>query len=338
MQRPALLALPSLLALVTLSALGACAGGPKPVAQAPMDIVLCPSGSTFHAAQNRCVASAPLAAPRPPEPLPLARADAGAPASPGGSEATVTVTCAFPNGWVATLPARLYPRDDEFIMQALIGFEDDPEFWQKQTEYAALFPFKAQRCNDRTTTTLEVPAGDHFVLAGEADTFAKRNGYSRNGMLRKVTLVKGQSVRMDITSRDLTRTWPCISCPWVHFVGEAGVTTEPFVVLARRASLAERGAERRRIRVPVVGGRVHLVLEEREREITHLDALTLLREGVALAPEMAQKGRFALAKDDGLEVILPPGTRIEVSFRVPEMDSGTLEVELVTTGYYEPLQ
>lgn len=340
--------------LVGLSGLlsGCHDGAPSAKAAPPTDIVLCPNGSTFHAAENRCVAEAhePVTPPKtstPPTPLPLASAPVP-PASPS-SNAKLSVTCGFSHGWVAVVPAAVYPKDDEYIMQALIGFSDDPTFWQGQSEYAALEPYKAVAC-DGNGVSLEAPEGDVFVLVGEADTFAKRNRYSRNGMLRKLTLKKAEPVRIDVSSKDLVRTFPCISCPWVHFEGIRGSATEPFVMLARRASREERGTDRRTLRVPVVDGTIRIIVSEHENEITHLDALTVEYEGMRLRPLLSKPlstststSRFALDADDGLEVVLAKGTRIEQSYLLPPdayastRGDGWVTVTVSATGHYVPV-
>jgi hypothetical protein len=306
----------------------------------PRDIVICPSGSTFHASENRCVALAASTPTKPPAPL----ASAPIPATPPpnvASDAKITVRCAFSNGWVAVVPVRLYPKDDEFVMQALIGFSDDPTFWQGQSEYAALEPYKAVKC-DATAKVIGQAEGDVFVMVGEADTFTRRNRYSRNGMLKKVSLKKGDDVRLDVTTKDLVRTFPCISCPWVHFEGSDGVSTEPFVLLARRASREERGTDRRTLRVPVVDGKVHVVVSEHEDEVTHLDALAVALDGVALSPVLADPrpmSHFALSADDGLEVVLAKGTRIAQSYLLPKgapVENGWVTVTVSATGHYVP--
>ena len=329
-------------------AAGACGEGatPAPRSAGSHDIVLCPPGSTFHAGEGRCVAehpariatiaSASAASLAPPKPSAI---EPQRPAAPT-QDATVTVTCGFANGWVAVLPTSLYPKDDEFIMQALIGFAEEPTFWQNQTEYSALEPYKASKC-DSHAVSIGAAEGEVFVLVGEADTFAKRNRYSRNGMLKKVTLKKGETLKVDVATKDLTRTFPCISCPWVHFES-TGISTEPFVLLARRGSKEERGTDRKTVRVPVENGAVRVVVEEHEDETTYLDALEVRLGDTALAPLLpphAPSARFALAADDGLEVVLPKGTRIEQRYVLPSgatIDGGMVTVTVSATGHYVP--
>jgi len=312
-----------------------------PVLATPHDIVICPTGSAFHASENRCVAEPTRATPKPPPPVAATPPTPIPAATASASDAKLTVTCGFSNGWIAVVPARAYPKDDEYVMQALIGFSDDPTFWQGQSEYAALEPYKAVKC-DATATILGQAEGDVFVLVGEADTFARRNRYSRNGMLKKVSLKKGDDVRLDVTTKDLVRTFPCISCPWVHFEGIDGASTEPFVLLARRASREERGTDRKTLRVPVVDGKVRVIVSEHEDEVTHLDALDVALEGVALSPVLADtrpRSRFALSADDGLEVVLAKGTRIEQSYLLPKgalVKNGWVTVTVSATGHYVP--
>lgn len=255
----------------------------------------------------------------------------------------MNVSCRFSKGWVAVVPKSVYPADDAFLMQSLIGLAEEPEFWQKLPEYAPLEPYKAHACT-RTSVSIDVPAGDVFVLVGEADTFTTRQKYSRNGLKKKVTLKKGEPFVLDVERKDLVQSFSCISCPWVHFEGSAEASTPPFVMLARRASLGERGRDTRTLRVPVLDGKVRLVLEEHEHEVTHLDAIEVSANGTRLRsvlPKGAPLGaRFALDADDGLEVLVERGARIVVEYRVPDEVSvrdATLEITVAATGYYVPL-
>lgn len=301
--------------------------------------MICPSGSTFHAGENRCVAESGLAVTKVPKgatsAMPIATSVPTAPPTQT-TDAKITVTCAFAHGWVAVVPVAAYPKDDEYIMQALIGFSDDPAFWQGQSEYAALEAYKAVTC-DSNGATVGAPEGDVIVLVGEADTFAKRNRYSRNGMSKKLTLKKADAVRLDVAPKDLVRNFPCISCPWVHFEGKDGTKTEPFVMLARRASPEERGTDRKTMRVPVVDGTIRVVVSEHEDEVTHLDALSMEHDGVRLRAVVASGGRFALDADDGLEVWLAKGTRISQSYALPRgarVEGGMATITVSATGHY----
>ncbi len=65
---------------------------------------------------------------------------------------TVRVTCAFANGWVSVMPANKYPRDDQYLMQALIGLTDEPAFWTKEREYLPFVPYKAKKCGAKSTS------------------------------------------------------------------------------------------------------------------------------------------------------------------------------------------
>ncbi len=336
----------TLLALSALfAALVACGGAVPPGKSSPVatEVVLCPSGSTFHAGENRCVASSPLAAAPPPAPPPSA--SAAPPEMPPvlvETDGRVDVRCRFSKGWVAVVPKSVYPADDAFLMQSLIGLAEEPEFWQKLPEYAPLEPYKAHPCTS-AGVSIGAPAGDVFVLVGEADTFTSRQKYARNGLKKKVTLKKGEPLVLDVDRKDLVHSFSCISCPWVHFEGSAEASTPPFVMLARRASRGERGRDTRTLRVPVVNGKVRVVLEEHEHEVTHLDALDVSANGTRLRPVLPKDAplgaRFALEADDGLEVLVERGARIVVEYQAPEETARdtTLEITVGATGYYLPL-
>lgn len=291
-------------------------------------IVICPDGSTYDVSRNACVAQGSIqpAADEPPEAEP----------QPQG-KVTVRVECKFPNGWVALLPEARYPEDDSFLMQALIGFAVEPNFWANEPEYRPLRDYAAQRCNS-SGTTFEVDAGSYFVLAGEADTFSRRGQYYHNGYRGKRRVSAGAPVRVVLQSSDLTHTWLCISCPFVSlYDASTGRFLPSFVILPYRGSRQQRGTHRVKLEsVPVQDGVVRLRVVEAERERTHLDELVLVVDGKRLLP-MRGGANSALAQSDDAEVLLEQGTQIEVSYAVPGVKNATIAAELVATGYYEAL-
>lgn len=117
---------------------------PRPLGQITMDppqpeVVVCPVGSAYDAARHVCVATQSIAQPDPepePEPPPAVVA---APAEGG-----IRVTCGFANGWVSVMPVSKYPRDDQFLMQALIGLTDEPQFWKDRIPVSGV-PVKGGR-------------------------------------------------------------------------------------------------------------------------------------------------------------------------------------------------
>jgi hypothetical protein len=236
----------------------------------------------------------------------------------------VDVKCTFSSGWVSLLPVGKYPKDDQFLMQALIGFTKEPSFWNGLSEYRAIQPFAAKRCNGTTVTRLVAPAaGDYYLLAGQEGTFSARGAYGNNGVRRKITV--NASTTVNLAPTDLTHTWLCISCPWIVFRGEGGRDLEPFVVLANRRSRDLRGTDRRRVEhVPVEGGRVALRVMEVENETTHLESLRLFVNGAAL-----DATRPALR--------MGPRTQVAMDFVVPNVTNGFVDVEIEATGWYDPL-
>lgn len=297
-------------------AVAAC-GGPR--AAQPASLTICPAGTMLDPQKNECVAMEPVA--------PVAT-DASAtpilrPSPPPSATLAVDVTCNFQKGWVALLPASEYPKDDSFLMQALIGLTKEPSFWSPLADYQSLHPYAAQACAASQSTHLVAQApGDYFLLAGQEDTFSQRGRYDKNGVRRKMTLTS--STQVTLAPRDLTYTWDCISCPWIVFRG-SGRDLEPFVVLANRRGRARRGTDVKLVpHVPVVGGRVTLRVAEIEREETHLESLVLRVGGRALARTSPP-------------LRLGPGTQTTMSFAVPGVADGVVDVEVEATGYYDPL-
>jgi hypothetical protein len=219
-------------------------------------------------------------------------------------------------------------------MQSLIGLTEDPSFWSGLAEYRPLHPFAAKRCGPGSWTRLPVPSGgDYFLLAGQSGTFSARGNYEKNGVRRKVTV--RASVEVTLAPADLVHTWVCISCPWVVLSDGRGGDLEPFVVLAHRSARRRRGTDVHLVEhVPVSGGTIRLRVVEVEREITHLDRLVLRVGGRDLAPLGAGA---ALAVDDGTEVTLPPRTEVGMTYAVPGVRDGFVDVEVAATGWYDPL-
>lgn len=338
-------------------------GGPALQPLPPQVVVICPQGSAYDQAMNACVArpplviasnpqqavQSPIASSDPPiAPLaPIASASASAIASatviapplqpvptPPGSFA-VEVTCAFPNGWVSVLPTSAYPRDDEFLMQALIGFTTEPTFWDQEREYRPLKKWAAKPCNAATPTRF-FTSGDVYIVAGQANTFNTRGKYDKNGFKKRMTITA--STTLAISPALLTHTWDCISCPWLAFDGS---DTSPFVVLAFRDDEKKSGADRREARhVPVKQGRIVARVSEIEDEETHLDQLLIvIRDASGAAHVIAPLGgdHSALSRDDGVEVRMTKGSQIIVSYDVSRvLPDGSADVDVIASGYYVP--
>jgi hypothetical protein len=304
-------------------------GAPKSAPLRPAQIVICPDGSSYDPVHNQCVASSPILATAPPSAARTARRS---------GEGVVSVRCSFRDGWVSVLPVDDYPNDDSFLMQALIGLTDEPSFWKSQSEYADLEPHAARKCTEQPQR-FEVDAGDYFVLVGEANTFQRRGRYDRNGYRRRVHV--GASTPTDLTVResDLTLTFNCISCPFVSFLDPATNRYLPsFVVLAYRRSAGRRGTDRVRVRgVPVHDGLIRLRVVEADREISHLDQLVIEVGGQRLMPK-AGGPDSALASSDGVGVQMGRGTQITVDYVAAGMRDGTVDVEVIAEGYYDPTE
>ena len=78
-------------------------------------------------------------------------------------------------------------------------------------------------------------------------------------------------------------------------------------------------------------------MAEAEHEISHLDQLAVEVAGQRLSPRSGGS-RSALADIDGAEVQMARGTQITVDYVVPSMRDGTVDVEVIANGYYEPTE
>ena len=309
------------------------AAGPKSASSArglrPAQIVICPEGSSYDPTHNQCVAASAISAVDDPS----AKGKHGA----ANGDSTVSVKCSFRNGWVAVLPVHLYPSDDSFLMQALIGLTEEPSFWQGQSEYADLEPYAARRCT-YTPQRFNVPSGDYFVLVGEADAFQRRGTYDHNGYRRRVHTSAATPTDLSIRNSDLTLSFSCISCPFVSFLDGSGHLLPAFVVLAYRSGKERRGTDRIHVRaVPVHEGKLRLRVAEADHEVSHLDQLVIDTASGRLLPTAGGE-RSALAFADGAGVDLARGRQIWVEFEVPGIREGAIDVDVVATGFYDPVE
>ena len=311
---------------------GSTASGADPQAPAPTNpktaaaaVVICPDGSTYEPSKNICVASASTST-----------ATTDEQDDTKGGDASVRVKCDFRNGWVAIVPEDSYPDDDEFIMQALIGFTEEPDFWADQDTYSGLAKHAAKRCT-RRGESFDLEPGAYFVLVGQAGTFGRRGSYQNNGLRRRVTLGPGEKLDIDLEGDDLNHTWYCISCPHVSFFDHSiGRYLSSFVVLAYRDERDLRGTDRILTHnVPVHQGTIRLRVNEVEPELTYLDQLILEVDGVRVMPKHGGT-HSALAHADGIDVRMAQGTQIVVEYDVPHVKGPTATVTVVAHGHYEP--
>ncbi len=320
------------------SLLYACAASSAPIdpqqpiprgrTDAPSRIVICPEGSSYDPSRNVCVATAVT--------RPAGGATGGASTATGEAQADIAVACSFTNGWAAVLPVDQYPDDDSFLMQALIGMTEDPDFWANESDYGPLRPYAAKPCSQQAQH-FRVPPGAYYVLAGETGTYNRRGTYTRNGYKSRVQVSRSSPVSVSISRSDLTHTWECISCPFVAFLDPwSGRWLPAFVILAHRNAPTKRGTDHYAIEnVPVRDGRLRLRIVEAEREVSRIDQLVVEVGGHRQLPRQGGV-RSALAAVDGTDVELHRGRQVEVDYDVPGVVNGTVSVRVVAHGHYEP--
>ncbi len=298
-------------------------------ADAPSKIVICPDGSSYDPAHNVCLATGVQTSARSGPPVPAASTEA---------DADLSVGCAFPNGWVAVLPVDRYPQDDSFLMQALIGMNQAPDFWANESDYADLRPYAARRCTTQPQR-FQLAPGSYYVLAGQTGTYARRGAYGQNGFKRRVEVSPSSPPRLTIESTDLNHTWECISCPFVAFLHpQSGHWRPAFVILAHRAGAARRGTDRYVFEnIAVHHGRIRLRIVEAEQEVSRIDQLVLRVHGQTLLPA-AGGAHSALGNIDGIDVQLAMGQQVEVDYEVPGVVDSAVTAELVAHGHYDPIE
>ena len=250
------------------------------------------------------------------------------PAGPG----TLRIACTFEKGYVSVIPTAAFASVEDYLMQALIGFREDPAFWRKEAEYRHLEPYAARPCAPGGTV-FELPAGRYVVVAGWAGRYEVQGKYKDNGFIRTLDLEPGRDAALTLTPAEMKHTWNCISCPFLAVL-HGGRFVEHGHVLSERYTRGRRGTDVRRARADVRSGRVRLRISEREPEVTHLDAVEVWLGGQRLRPENAPD---ALRAADGQVLRLHLGESIELTFAAPGVPDGEAEVEIRVTGHYEPL-
>lgn len=254
----------------------------------------------------------------------------GLPSLPIRKTGQLSVACEFDDGWSAVLPIKLAgaKEKDEYLMQALIGLTDDPEFWAPMPEYEELKPHAASRCG-QAPTVRDLQPGEYVLFIGWAGQFAN-TGYENNGRIEPFTIKAGQNRDRRFTTDDLDADLPCISCPFL-LVERAGQFVELGQILIDRYIASKRGTDLRTAVVGVRGGRITVKLAEREPEVSHIDAIEVWYRGRRLPPSA---GSPAAARTiDGVNHTLSTGQELTMHFQAP-IQSGELSVEIRVNGYY----
>lgn len=242
----------------------------------------------------------------------------------------VALTCEFDDGWYAILPKELAGEQgqDEFLMQALIGLTEEPDFWASMAEYQKLKPHAAQRCGTEQVTR-DVQPGSYVLFIGWAGQY-ERTGYENNGRIESLTVAAGEDIERRITTADLDADLPCISCPFL-LVARAGQFVELGQILIDRYLPSKQGTDRRQTIAEVVGGQITVKLAEREPEVSHIDAVEVWYRGQKLQP--VGTSPTAARAIDGSAHTLATGDELTMHFQAP-VRSGDLEIEIRVNGYY----
>lgn len=271
--------------------------------------------------------------PQPIQPPPPSQPAQPVQSDPPAGTGAIDVGCGFEGGWVAVLPLSIYQRGDDFLMQALIGFSTDQSFWAGQAEYQDLRPYAAQQCLS-TARRFQVQPGRYVVLVGWAGRFQTQGSYARNGRVEHVNIRAGQVVPFTISPAMLNHEFVCISCPYL-VVRRDGRAVELGQVLVDRYTTRREGTDVRATEVDVRGGRIVVRLDEREPEVSRIDAVELRVAGRALP--LAPGAPAALRAIDGDRHDLAMGESLELVFDASGMPDGVVGAEIRVTGHYVPV-
>lgn len=264
------------------------------------------------------------------ENLSTAPEDDELPRRPTRKTGQLAVACEFDDGWYAVVPKDLASaqEDDEFMMQALIGLTEEPDFWAPMPEYEKLQPHAAQRCGHEPVTR-DLQPGSYVLFIGWAGQY-ERSGYENNGRIEPFSVAAGEDIVRRITTDDLNADLPCISCPFL-LVARAGQFVELGQILIDRYRPGKQGTDSRTTTAEVVSGRITVKLAEREPEVSHIDAVEVWHQGQQLQPVGASPA--AARAIDGARHTLVTGDELTMYFQAP-VRSGELDIEIRVNGYY----
>jgi hypothetical protein len=230
----------------------------------------------------------------------------------------VRVRCHFKNGVVALVPQADYISEDYFMEDLIGGYPDENGNPPKE---------RTQACGPEGVI-LPAPSGRYHLMVGETDTYETHGEYGHNGFDREVDL--SGPLEFDLYEKDLTKSFPCISCP--HLAAWDGAAFAPRGEVLRdvRGPAMER-SERTPIEARVEGRAIRLRLSEDEDEVSHVDALQIEVDGKLIAPDALD-----LAAADHAYRELHEGDAVELRFPV-DLPDGPVSIVVVATGYYVPL-
>ena len=222
---------------------------------------------------------------------------------------------------------------------------DDPiRLVESQQEYAWILDYLHKAPQGRFRGRF--PAGDYLVKAaflaapvsreeaGLGDDAILWSGVTGGGASTReyieVTVEAGQTKTLDILMTD-ANGW---ACPWLYVHDGEGYVRVTELLRNLEGADAQRVEETRLGPVPVVDGTVRLRLAEEKPEISYIDQLAVMINGVRVQPGGALGDRlFAV---DGDMLTLREGQTVELVFPVPlRFDQAEfVHVTVVAQGYY----
>ncbi len=249
------------------------------------------------------------------------------------TQAGVHVSCNFEDGWVAVLPADVFDPGEEFLMQALIGLQGDPDFWGGLTEFQKYEPYKAQKCGEQAVT-FDLAPGQYFVAVGMANQFFVRGEYRDNGYLEEISIGTGEGRDVVLSADELTHTWLCISCPFL-VVFQDGKEHEVGQVLKDRYTRRRYGTDIVQTRADVRSGVLTLRLDEREPETSYIDGVVVRIDGQPLRL-VDESPRGVRALDDETTA-LTFGESAVLQYDAGHLEDGLVDVQIEVSGHYEAI-
>lgn len=163
-------------------------------------------------------------------------------------------------------------------------------------------------------------------------------GVKSDGVVIKDVLIEpGRLKTIPVKPGDFT-AWNCLSCPWVHvFADDRYVRISE--ILRDQVGSESRAVDVVRIDAGLLAGqdRLRLRIAEEKDEVTHLQSLEVLIDGVrleAIARPRVTGGARLFTDGSG---VMTRDSALDWEYRLPRGFSATSVVEVRGLGYYEPV-
>lgn len=130
------------------------------------------------------------------------------------------------------------------------------------------------------------------------------------------------------------KEWNCLSCPWLYVYDGTNYIKLTEVI---KDVIGEKNCKTDEVEIPVEyikGNELKFLLKEEKEEISYIDGISLLINGVEVFPKLSTTEKVVFG--DGKFLTLKQGESIEVNFDIDSNIAIEGKVYFKIRGYYEP--